>query len=269
MTSTPLLACRDVSLYVGRAASYRVLIEALRWEIEAAQRWAVLGPNGAGKSTLLAALAGVRRVDAGTIIYEGTPLTALDVAGQAARRALVADRWFDPFAASVTQTVLTGRYRFGVDDAAAPGAARATLARLDCAHLADADVRALSRGERQRVAIATALAQETPLLLLDEPIAHQDPRHQGVVLDVLREARGRTVVASLHDVNAALRFATHALLLTGRGTWHAGPADEMLTAPQMSALFETSFVAWRGPPSGGTPQILVQQSTDARNSPPL
>jgi iron complex transport system ATP-binding protein len=269
MSATPLLACRGVALHVGRAAPRRVLLEGLDWTVQAGERWAVLGPNGAGKSSLLGAIAGVRRVDAGTVAYDGAPLTGLGVGEQAARRALVADRWFDTFAASVMQTVLTGRYRFGVDDAGARSLAREALVRLDCLAFAGADVRELSRGERQRVAIATALVQETPLLLLDEPIAHQDPRHQAVVLDLLRETRGRTVIASLHDVNSALRFATHALLLSGRGTWRAGPAEAMLTAGHMSELFGTPFLDWHGPDAAGAARLLVQQSTAVRNSPRL
>jgi iron complex transport system ATP-binding protein len=76
---------------------------------------------------------------------------------------------------------------------------------------------------------------------------------------------GRTVVASLHDVNAALRFATHALLLTGRGEWSAGPASDLLTAQRMSALFGTPFVAL----NGGSAPVLVHQSPDARDNAPL
>jgi iron complex transport system ATP-binding protein len=263
------LACHDVSLRVGRHGQQRVLVHALHWNVSAGQRWAVLGPNGAGKSTLLAALAGVRRVDAGGILYDGAPLSALDVAAQATRRALVTDRWHDPFSASVAETVLTARFRFGNGDAGAAAVVAQALTLLDCAQLAHADVRTLSRGERQRVAIATALAQDTPVVLLDEPIAHQDPRHQALVLDVLRQASGKTVVASLHDVNAALRFATHALLLTGRGAWFAGPAGEFLTAQRMSELFETPFLAWNRPAGGGPAQVLVQHATDVRDSPPL
>jgi iron complex transport system ATP-binding protein len=93
------------------------------------------------------------------------------------------------------------------------------------------------------VAIATALTQEAPLLLLDEPIAHQDPRHQALVIDELAQLAGHTLVASLHDLNAAARLATHVLLLTGRGDWAAGPADEVLTADRLSALFDTAIDA--------------------------
>jgi iron complex transport system ATP-binding protein len=269
MSATALLACLGVSLQVGKAPRSRVLVRALHWEVHQGQRWVVLGPNGAGKSTLLAALAGVRQADDGNIVYAGAPLSALDVAAQASRRALVTDRWHDPFSASVQQTVLTARYRFGAETAGASEIVSDALARLDCTHFAQEDVRTLSRGERQRVAIATALAQQTPLVLLDEPIAHQDPRHQVLVLDALRAAPGRTVIASLHDVNAALRFATHALLLTGRGDWSAGPAAEFLTALRMSELFETPFSAWRAPVAGDWAHVLVQQSPDAGDSPPL
>ena len=264
-----LLACAGVTLQVRSASVSRVLVQGLDWQVQAGDRWVVLGPNGAGKSTLLAALAGVRKVDAGRVLYGGAPLPVLDVVAQATRRALVTDRWHDAFSASVLQTVLTGRYRFGADDSEAAGAAADALTRLDCAHLAAADVRTLSRGERQRVAIAAALAQETPIVLLDEPIAHQDPRHQVLVLDALRQAHDRTVVASLHDVNAALRFATHALLLTGRGQWSAGPANEMLSAQRMSALFGTPFIALDPAGSSGPAQVLVHQSPAARENPPL
>jgi iron complex transport system ATP-binding protein len=204
----------------------------------------VLGPNGAGKSTLLATLAGARPAQGGVVRAGATPLSQLDVEELAQRRALVTDRWHDPFAASVLETVLTARYRFGpgdADGAAGRAAAQRALALLDVQHLAARDVRRLSRGERQRVAIATALAQETPLLLLDEPIAHQDPRHQQSVLDVLAQLRERTLLISLHDINAAARFATHALLLAGDGRWQAGAAPEVLTAEHLSALFATEL----------------------------
>jgi iron complex transport system ATP-binding protein len=134
--------------------------------------------------------------------------------------------------------VLTARYRFGAENGARD-AALGTLAEMDCAHLAQRDVRGLSRGERQRVAIATALAQHTPVLLLDEPTSHQDPRHQAWVLAKLAAREHQTVVAVLHDINAAARFATHALLLSGQGWWRAGRRGDVLTAGELSALFDT------------------------------
>ena len=232
---------------VELAVAQRVLVRGLDLAIGAGERWVILGPNGAGKSTLLATLAGVRRPQAGTVLLDGQALDALPVLELAERRALVIDRWTDPFAARVLDTVLTARFRFGARDPGARQRALQCLGELDVQHLQQQDVRSLSRGERQRVAIATAAAQDTPLLLLDEPIAHQDPRHQAWVIDWLRaqtgSKTGRTVVASLHDMNAAARLATHALLLDGRGGWEAGPAEVVLTAERLSRLFATPVQA--------------------------
>jgi iron complex transport system ATP-binding protein len=233
------IECRGLRLRAGD----RLLVDALDLRVDAGSRWVVLGPNGAGKSTLLATLAGARRADAGEVLLDAAPVRSWDVQALAARRALLPDGWVDPFAATVLDTVLTARYRLGEADAHGGSVAGHWLARLDCAQLLGHDVRSLSRGERQRVAIATALTQEAPLLLLDEPIAHQDPRHQALVIDELAQLSGHTLVASLHDLNAAARLATHVLLLSGRGDWAAGPAAEVLTADRLSALFDTPIDA--------------------------
>ncbi|HEX5633783.1 MAG TPA: ABC transporter ATP-binding protein, partial [Gemmatimonadales bacterium] len=135
--------------------------------------------------------------------------------------------------------VLTARYVFGDEDGAGEQVARRELAALDCGHLAQRDVRRLSRGERQRVAIATALAQATPTALLDEPTAHQDPRHQAWVIEHLRTLDECALVATLHDINAAARFATHVLLMSGRGSHVAGPAETVLQDDALSDLFQT------------------------------
>ncbi len=234
----PLLACEDLELRAGA----RHLVRGLDLSIGAGERWVAIGPNGAGKSTLLAVLAGARPADGGRLRLRGRPMAQWPVQELAAQRALVTDRWLDPFAASVLSTVLTGRHRLHHDPQAEAQALRA-LSAMDCGALAGRDVRQLSRGERQRVAIATALAQDTPLLLLDEPTAHQDPGHQAEVLARLAAMPGRTWVAALHDINAAATFATHALLLSGQGPWQAGPVAEVLTAEALSGLFDTRIVA--------------------------
>mgnify|MGYP002784070308 FL=1 len=238
-TGQPLLTLRGVTLRAGG----RTLVDALDLDVTAGQRWVILGANGAGKSTLLAALAGLRCAEAGAITLGGRELGRWTVDALAAQRALLTDRWVDPFAATALDTVLTARYRFGPRDDTGQPRAQHELQQLDCGDLLDHDVRTLSRGERQRVALATALAQDTPLLLLDEPTSHQDPRHQALLLSRLAALPDRTLVATLHDVNAAVRFATHALLLSGRGHWHAGPAAEALTAPRLSDLFGARFSA--------------------------
>lgn len=217
----------------------RTLVQELTLAIEPGQRWAVLGPNGAGKSTLLRALAGARLVDAGAVLIDGVAVERYSEIDLARVRALVTDRWVDPFSSSVLDTVLTARYVFGDADGAGIDVAHRLIAALDCAHLEQRDVRQLSRGERQRVAIATALAQATPTVLCDEPTSHQDPRHQAWVIAQLMQLADRALVATFHDINAAARFATHALLLSGRGTYAAGAADTVLNDSALSDLFET------------------------------
>ncbi len=230
--SAPMIDVQGLSLRAGD----RELVTDLSIQVGAGERWVVVGPNGAGKSTLLGALAGARRLQAGTIRIAGRPVDRCGVQELAALRALVNDRWLDPFSATVLDTVLTARYRFGTEPGGRDVAATA-LSGMDCTGLALRDVRGLSRGERQRVAIATALAQDAPVLLLDEPTSHQDPGHQAWVLDRLAARDNQTVVAVLHDINAAARFATHVLLLSGAGWWRAGPRRDVLTAPGLSQLF--------------------------------
>jgi iron complex transport system ATP-binding protein len=230
-----LVVCRDLTLRAGG----REFVGGLRLTVRAGERWAVLGPNGAGKTTLLLTLAGVRRPDGGSVELSGRPVGEWSIGALAELRALVNDRWIDPFAATVQDTVLTARFRYDGADEEGGRIARAALETFDCAAFAARDVRTLSRGERQRVAIATAVAQSTRLVLLDEPIAHQDPRHQALVLARLAALADRTLIASMHDVNAAAAFATHALLLSGRGGWRAGTAAQTLRPEFLSELFET------------------------------
>jgi iron complex transport system ATP-binding protein len=231
---TEFLAVRGLSLRTPQ----RLLVDSLDLTVRRGERWAVLGPNGAGKSTLLAAIAGARHGDGGEILLGGTAVQHLRADELARDRALLTDRWIDPFASSVLDTVLTARFIFRDEDRG-EAVARRWLERLDCALLADRDVRLLSRGERQRVAIATALAQDTPLVLLDEPTAHQDPRHQAMVVRELAALPERGLIVTLHDLNAAARLATHVLLLWGDGRTLSGPAAEVLTPQALTELFAT------------------------------
>ncbi|TFW27306.1 ABC transporter ATP-binding protein [Massilia horti] len=222
----------DLTLRVGG----RVLLERLSWLAREGECWCVLGPNGAGKSTLLRTLAGLRVPDDGHVALAGRPLPDWPLPALARERAYLAQARGDAFAYRVIETVLMARHPYhadryweGTDDHLA---AQDALAALDVAHLAQRDVRTLSGGERQRVAIAALLAQDTPLLLLDEPSTALDLAHQVAVMDLLarlaREQR-KAVVMVGHDLNLAWSGATHALLLMQGGGWRAGPVAEVMT----------------------------------------
>jgi iron complex transport system ATP-binding protein len=222
----------DLSL----SAAGHPLVAGLSWGAAAGECWCVIGPNGAGKSTLLRALAGLRTPERGQVRLDGRPLPSWPLPELARMRAYLPQSRSDAFAYSVIDTVLVarhpwqgGRYWEGSEDQAA---AERALALLDVLHLAQRDVRTLSGGERQRVAIAALLAQDTPLLLLDEPTAALDLAHQvavtGLLARLCRE-EGRAVVQVGHDLNLAYASCTHALLLMGDGRWHAGPVADVMT----------------------------------------
>ena len=235
-----LLAADVLDLRIGA----RTLVHGLTLQIRAGELWCVLGPNGSGKTTLLHTLAGLRAPGTGRLRWRDQAVAEWR-AGDAARwRALLPQQLHDSFAARALEVVLIGRHphldRWAWEREADHDIARESLAAVDALHLAERDVTSLSGGERQRVAIAALLAQRTPLLLLDEPTAHLDPRHQLIVLGHLRQlvaAEARAAVAALHDLNLAARYATHALVLGPDGRATHGPAAEVMTEAVLSAAF--------------------------------
>ncbi len=241
MNAALRLEVDGIALRAGGHVAGRLLFDRLTFELHAGERWVVLGPNGAGKSSLLAAIAAIFPIAAGHIVLQGRPLAQWRAQALADWRAWCPQFWLDPFPATVLETASIARRRgawwqANGDDA---GELRGVLEELDLGALAEADVRRLSGGERQRVAVATALLQDTPLLVLDEPASHLDLAHQQLLLDVLqrRSAAGRTLVASLHDINLAWELATHAVLLDGRGAAVAGDRDTVMTPERLSQAF--------------------------------
>ena len=215
----------------------RVLIDALDWQIAAGQCWCVIGRNGAGKSTLLAALAGLREPDHGVVQVAGRALADWPLQALARERAYLSQGQNDAFSYSVIDTVLSARhphhgahYWESDDD---HQIAQAALSMMDVADLAQRDVRSLSGGERQRVAIAAVLAQDTPLLLLDEPANALDLAHQVSVMHLMKSlirGAGKAIVMVSHDLNQVHSVASHVLLLMGNGQWHAGAVEKMMTS---------------------------------------
>ena len=234
-----LLATRALTLKVGP----RTLFEGLSVEFGAGQVWCVIGANGCGKTSLLHALAGLRRPEAGGVELQGRPLSGWTAGEAACLRGLLPQSLSDAFSATALELVLMGRHphleRWAWEGESDFVVARAALAAVDMLALEGRDATTLSGGERQRVGIASLLAQDPLLLLLDEPLAHLDLRHQILVLGHLRELAlegGKCVVLSIHDLNLARRFATHALVLGGAGP-RLGPVESVMDDATLSAAF--------------------------------
>ncbi|MGO8950891.1 MAG: ABC transporter ATP-binding protein [Ktedonobacterales bacterium] len=205
----------------------------------------LLGPNGAGKSTVLRLAAGVLKPQAGSILVLGESLGRLGRREIARRVAVVPQDFSVQFAYTVQQIVEMGRQphmgSLGIAGFADRAAVRSALADTDMLPLADRAFNELSGGERQRAIISLALAQDAPILLLDEPTAHLDIRHQVEVLELLRRLnreQGLTVLAALHDLNLAARYFPR-LVLFNRSVIADGPPGQVLDATILSGVYQT------------------------------
>lgn len=240
------LATRQLSVSIGTVTVCRDL----DLTIETGSRWAILGVNGVGKSTLLATLAGLRHPDRGEIRIDGDQIDALSSRERARRLGLMAQE--DSFHISDPETTaldvaLLGRLPhldwWRGESTHDVELALTALAAVGLSDIAARRTSMLSGGERRRLALAALLAQEVPLCLLDEPTSHLDLHQQIAFMDLLIGWDGRTLVMTLHDVNLAARYCTHALLLFGAGQWCAGPVAEMLSAAVMSRLYRHPVIA--------------------------
>ncbi|MEB3223188.1 MAG: ABC transporter ATP-binding protein [Candidatus Sericytochromatia bacterium] len=229
----------------------------------------LLGPNGVGKSTLLATLAGLLPPLAGAVWLGDEPLASLSPRTLALRRAYLPQHPPAELAWRVEDAVAIGRFPHQsgwglVRDARDQAAVARALRSAGIAELADHRLATLSGGQRQRVHLARALAQEAPLLFLDEPTTHLDLTHQLAFYQVVRDlaaSEGLTVVAVLHDLNLAAQFC-HRLLLLGPGP--EGGAGELLAEGPPAAVLDPALVAMvfgqavqvRHHPRTGLPYVL-------------
>jgi iron complex transport system ATP-binding protein len=230
-------------------AGGRPVCSALDLAIAPGTCWGVLGRSGAGKTTLLHTLAGLRDPDGGEVRWLGRALGALPRRELARGIGVVLQHDDYRFPLSVRETTLAGRHPHlgrwraeGPEDLAAVDAA---LRATGLAGLEDRLADSLSGGERRRLALATLLAQDPRLALLDEPVNHLDPGQQLAVIDLVRRRFGsadRALVVVLHDVNLALRCCTHLLLLEGDGTVCSGEAATLATPARLSSLYDHPMV---------------------------
>ena len=253
MNTTPLEA-RDLT--VGHVRR-RDVLEGLDLAIEDGSITALVGPNGSGKSTLLHALARVLRPRAGVVCLDGEPLAGLSTRSIARRLGLLPQSASIPAGATVTELVAHGRHPrlglLGVAGAEDVAAVAAALEITGLTHLAGHRADRLSGGQRQLAWIAVALAQETDLLLLDEPTTFLDVGHQAALMrliEALRRERGKTVVMVLHDLNQAARHADRLVVLQEGRIVADGAPREVLTASMLSEVFGLDSVIVDDPVSG-------------------
>jgi iron complex transport system ATP-binding protein len=219
----------------------------------------IVGPNGAGKTTLLRWLAGLVH-GAGVLHVAGRPASALRRRQRARLVAMVPQAPVVPEGMTVADYVLLGRTPhirpLAVEGPADLAAAHEALVHLELVDFADRVVSTLSGGERQRVLIARALAQGSPVVLLDEPTTALDVGHQQQVLELvddLRRAHGLSVVSTMHDLTLAGQYAERLVLLDGGRVVVEGSADEVLTEANLARYYGARV---RIIHDGGRPVIL-------------
>ncbi|WP_406449521.1 heme ABC transporter ATP-binding protein [Streptomyces sp. NBC_00876] len=241
----------------------RQVLDSIDLTARAGEVLALVGPNGAGKSTLLAALAADLPADSGAVRIDGRPVTDWSAPELALRRAVLPQSAALSFPFPVQDVVRMGRAPWaGTDreDEDDP-AVRAAMAATEVTEFAARPFSALSGGEKARVALARVLAQRAPLLLLDEPTAALDLRHQELVLRICREraAAGDAVVVVLHDLGLAAAYADRAAVLHGGRIAVAGPPAGVFTSAALSDVYRQPVEVFPHPRTG-VPLVVPERT---------
>ena len=256
------LETRD--LVVGYGRGRMPALEGVSMTVPEGALYAVLGPNGSGKSTLMRALLGILRPESGTVRLGGRESAAWTRRDLARAVGAVPQNEHLAFPISVRELVAMGRYPhlgpLKPEREADRRAIASALEQCDVQELADRDVNALSGGELQRVRIARALAQEPSALVLDEPTASLDIRHEMSIFQLLRSSadRGMTVLLITHHLNLAARFADRLLLLSRGRVAAEGAVQEVLREEILGQVYRWP-VAVRKDPVSGAPLVTPLQ----------
>ena len=237
----------DVTDLTVRYGALTVL-DGVSFTVRAHDFWMLCGPNGAGKSTVVSALLQAAPYK-GDILLDGQRLSAMRPRARAHRIGFLQQTHAVGFAYAVEEVVRLGRYAYpsGGRGAADDAAVEAALRRTGMLEKRRQNVLTLSGGELQRTFLAQLLAQDPPLIVLDEPANHLDPQYQRAVFTLLDEWRrqpGRAVVAVVHDVSLARRFGTRALLLKNGKTLACGDPAEALSTANLSAAYDMDLSGW-------------------------
>lgn len=235
-----MLKINNLSVFYGN----RKILDNINLEVNSGEIVALIGPNGAGKSTLIRSISGVIPVQSGTVTANGKEITSLDSMQRAREIAVVPQAVSLPPAFTAWETVLLGRTPhlnfLGQASAKDEAIARQALEQVDAGHLAEHRMDEISGGEQQRVLLARALTQDTSILLMDEPTAHLDIRHQIDLLKLVKQQvkeKNLTVLVALHDLNLASMFADRIAIVQNGVLCVAGSPQETLTAEILNSIY--------------------------------
>jgi len=246
----------------------RLVLHKVSLEVNSGEVMALIGPNGAGKSTLVRAVSGVIPLLGGKIRTNGDDLAAIPPMQRARYLAVVPQAVSLPPAFTVWETVLMGRTPYlnflGQASASDEERVQHALERVAALDLAERRVGELSGGEQQRVLLARALAQSTPILLLDEPTAHLDLQYQVNLMETVRQLAhcdGLAVLIALHDLNLAARYADRVALLVAGEIKAVGTPRQVLTPDLISAAYHLP-VSVISHPFADAPLVLPGERTN-------
>ncbi|WP_255150246.1 ABC transporter ATP-binding protein [Halorarius halobius] len=245
-----MIAVEELSV---RAGGVEILTD-MSLDVREGEFLALVGPNGAGKTTLLKAMGGLATPATGRVVVDGRDLASLSARETGRLVARVPQETSFGFDFSVREVVAMGRtpYRSRLrrnPDPDGDERVRQALERTETAGLQDRAVEGLSGGEKQRVLLARALAQDAPTLLLDEPTANLDINHQVRTLELVAGLE-ETVVAAIHDLDLAARFCDRVALLADGGLRAVGTPESVLTADRLEPVFGTRVTVGENPATG-------------------
>lgn len=250
----------------------RTVLRGVDFALHGGEMVALLGPNGAGKSTLLRALTGVLPVTGGQVLLQGRPLIQYSRRQIARTMSVVPQMSSVLFSFSALEYVLMGRTphlgRFQSESARDRQIALDAMRATDTQHLCDRPVTELSGGELQRLAITRGLAQQTPIMLLDEPTAFLDISHQIQILQLLRDLNRRhdkTILCVSHDLNLTAAFFDRVVLMQEGQVLAEGPPEQIITAQRIEQVYGARVLVDRSP--AGRPRVTIPTAPAAGERP--
>jgi iron complex transport system ATP-binding protein len=244
------------------------VLNGLTFSIAAGSFTGIIGPNGSGKSTLLKSLGRVLKPVKGAVLLDKEDLYSLDIRDVAKKMAVVPQETAVNFSFTVNDVVIMGRsphlgffQNEGEKDFAV---ARLAMELTNTYHLADRPITAISGGERQRVIIAKALAQEPGIILLDEPTSHLDINHQIEILSLLRRLNREnnlTIISVFHDLNLASQYCDSLILMKNGSIFTIGEPDEVLTMDNIKEVYGANVLVRKHPVTGRPSVVLLSQDS--------